>query len=240
MSMTEWAEEEVRIASEYERKQVEQDSHIADDMFDYANGCYQSALKAYKSLCEDGHSGMSFNITVNILKRLCAGKPLTPIEDTEDVWGDAYEAPTGTGIKYQCRRMHSLIKTVSKVDGSVSYSDVDRIIAVNPDGIIHHNGFVNRQIDKLYPITMPYMPPTKPYIVKTYDFSSKGISGEFDTMLIRSVTEPSGKEVPLNLRFKETEDGFAPIDEKEYEERYNAYLATINEQDRLLITLLKK
>lgn len=35
---------------------------------------------------EDGHSGMSIGITKNILNRLIAGKPLTPIVDTEDIW----------------------------------------------------------------------------------------------------------------------------------------------------------
>ena len=48
MSMTEWAENEVRIACEREnpnRKEGE---------FDYGCACYESALKAYECLCKDG------------------------------------------------------------------------------------------------------------------------------------------------------------------------------------------
>ena len=73
MSMIKWAENEVRIACEREnpnRKEGE---------FDYGCACYESALKAYKCLCEDGHSGLSFSITRQILNRLMEGKPLTPI-----------------------------------------------------------------------------------------------------------------------------------------------------------------
>lgn len=43
-------------------------------------------MRAFESLLGDGHSGMSIGITKNILNRLIDGKPLTPIEDTEDVW----------------------------------------------------------------------------------------------------------------------------------------------------------
>ena len=76
MSMYTWAENEVRIACEREnpdRKEGE---------FDYGCACYESALKAFKCLMEDGHSGMSINITRQILNRLLLHQPLTPIEDT--------------------------------------------------------------------------------------------------------------------------------------------------------------
>lgn len=45
-------------------------------------------MRAFESLLGDGHSGMSIGITKNILNRLIDGKPLTPIEDTEEVWGE--------------------------------------------------------------------------------------------------------------------------------------------------------
>ena len=78
--MKEWAEREVQIACKREnpdRKEGE---------WDYGCACYDSALKAFNSLMEDGHSGMSIEFTKQILNRLIDGKPLTPIEDTEDVW----------------------------------------------------------------------------------------------------------------------------------------------------------
>ena len=80
MGMKEWAKREVQIACKREnpdRKEGE---------WDYGCACYESALKAFNSLMEDGHSGMSIGFTIQILNRLIAGKPLTPIEDTDDIW----------------------------------------------------------------------------------------------------------------------------------------------------------
>ena len=59
----EWAKREVEIACKRENPDWDGES------FDYGCSCYQSALKAYKSLCEDGHSGYSFGATRNILKQ---------------------------------------------------------------------------------------------------------------------------------------------------------------------------
>lgn len=221
MSMTEWAEEEIRIACERECAAAMEKEDT--DLREYAKSCYQSALKAYKSLCGAGHSGMSFNITADILKRLCSGYPLTPIEDVEEVWNLVHETPTT--MEYQCRRMHSLFKTVYKEDGSVYYHDLDRFICVDPDGATYTSNFINQQLSKLYPLTMPYMPNGK-FMVKAFDFATNANPGEFDTILIRSVKEPNGQEVLLNLCFKETEDGVEPIELKEYEERYKSFLAS--------------
>ena len=48
MTLTEWAENEVKIACERERK-----SSGNSGEWDYGCACYESALKAYKSLMED-------------------------------------------------------------------------------------------------------------------------------------------------------------------------------------------
>lgn len=59
MSMMEWAKREVEIASKRER------GDKPESEWDY--GC---ALKAFESLCGDGHSGFSIGITKGILNRL--------------------------------------------------------------------------------------------------------------------------------------------------------------------------
>ena len=105
MSLQEWAKNEVEIACKREspdRKEGE---------FDYGCACYESALKAFESLCEDGHSGMSIGFTKQILNRLIDGKPLTPIEDTEEMWKRSWTDEKGK--HYQCSRMSSLFKTVT-------------------------------------------------------------------------------------------------------------------------------
>ena len=84
MSMSEWAKKEVEIACKMENPNIELDENGMPKEFDYGCSCYGSALKAFKSLCEDGHSGMSIGFTKQILNRLIDGKPLTPIEDAEE------------------------------------------------------------------------------------------------------------------------------------------------------------
>ena len=56
-----WAEREVAIACEKEKEK----SNKKDGEFYYSYGCacYESALKAFKTLCDDGHSGLSMKIT---------------------------------------------------------------------------------------------------------------------------------------------------------------------------------
>ena len=44
---------------------------------------------------EGKHSGFSIGITMNILNRLVQCKPLTPIEDTPDVWHEVGFVNTG-------------------------------------------------------------------------------------------------------------------------------------------------
>ena len=111
MKMSEWAKREVDIACKKENPNWDGKS------FDYGCACYQSALKAYNSLCEDEHSGMSFNITKNILIRLMEDNPLTPITD-DDFFIDGnmpYESPESLkeeGLKssLQCPRKSSLLE----------------------------------------------------------------------------------------------------------------------------------
>lgn len=230
MSMSEWAAEEVRIACERERATIIETEKDVDTMMQaYTESCYQSALKAYNSLYGDEHSGMSFSITAGILKRLCLGYPLTPIEDVDDVWELIRETPDK--IEYQCRRMYSLFKTVSKADGSVQFHDTDRFLCVDPNGTTYTNNFINQQLSKLYPLTLPYMPEGR-FLVRAFDFATNANPGEFDTILIRSVKEPNGQEVLLNLCFKENENGFEQIQLKEYEDRYKQYLANADAQTK--------
>lgn len=149
-----WAEREIELACESERKGAEKPEDAAHGV-----ACYDSALRAYQSLMRDGHSGFSIQITKSLLNRLIDGKCLTPIEDTPDIWEDVSEMfGKDDPVKhYQCKRMSSLFKEVAP-DGTVTYSDTNRVQVVNVDepDIAYTNGFTTRLIDKLAPITMPY------------------------------------------------------------------------------------
>ena len=170
----------------------------------------------------DGHSGFSIQITKSILNRLIDGKCLTPIEDTEDIWNEVTrEMDTKDGRReFQCKRMSSLFKTVAS-DGTTTYSDVDRVCGINansPD-LAFTNGLMTRLIDKLFPITMPYLPSTKKYRVFSEDFLVDPKNGDYDTVAYLYILTPSDKRIELNRYFKEEDGKMVPIEKAEYEER---------------------
>ena len=211
-----WAENEVAIACRREKPDRK------DGEWDYGCACYESALKAFHSLCEDGHSGFSIGLTKAILNRLINNKPLLPIEDTNEVWSDISDMSglKGEECNYQCKRMSSLFKYVY-ADGTVKYRDVDRYHGVNincPDAP-YHSGLIDTVMDELYPITMPYMPADRAYKVYTEEFLVDPKNGDFDTVGILYVITPSLERVEINRYFKEAPNGFAEIDEAEYVKR---------------------
>ena len=223
MGMIKWAEREVELACEREnpnRKEGE---------WDYGCACYESALKAYKSLCEDGHSGFSFSLTRNILERLMNNLPLTPITD-EDFFadpvspmpGDEYESEwlKKRGLKNikQCPRMSSLFR-YEYLDGRIEYRDVERFYCYNrnnPDNTWGTGGVIAEQLDKTFPITMPYYPVVGKYKLECSEALSDPKNGDFDTIALWSITTPDNKRVKVNKFWKETDNGFKEIDEREW------------------------
>lgn len=198
MSMSEWAKMEVEIACKHEnpdRKEGE---------FDYGCACYESALKAFNSLMEDGHSGFSIGLTKQILNRLIDGKPLVPIEDTDDVWDDRGSWGDDDEVKhYQCKRMSSLFKDVYP-DGSVKYSDNNRVVMIEKTSDTSwHNGLTSQIVEELFPLTMPYMPTDEPYRVYCEECLTDPKNGDYDTIAVYYISKPDGEQVDVNRYFKE-------------------------------------
>ena len=220
MSMSEWAKREVELACAREKKLCEEEPDVKagkeEPGYEYGCACYNSALKAYLSLMEDDHSGYSFGVTANILKRLLDAMPLTPIEDVPEIWHLVLE--NDDKQSYQCTRRYSLFKDVDRKTGDVSYHDSDMFICIDERGGAYHSGFISRQLERMYPITFPYMPKGS-YKVYASDFSTTGEPGTFDTIEVRGVKEPDGATNILNWYYKETDNGFVSIDEKEFTER---------------------
>ena len=223
MNLKEWAEKEVEIACKKENP------NRTEGEWDYGCSCYESALKAFKSLLEGGHSLFSIRITKHILNRLIDGKPLTPIEDTDDVWDreriDVHDGYTS----YQCKRMSSLFKQVYN-DGHIEYKDVNRVIAYDIDDpdLTYHTGLPDNIVNDMYPITMPYMPYDKSFKVSLETFLTDKKHGDFDTRAILYLTKPDGEIVEVNRYFREPESdveeeltyyGWIEISKEEYEER---------------------
>lgn len=195
MGKIEWAEREIEIALSKHKEH--------DDYFNYIRMCYESALRALKSLCNDGHSGMSICLTKKILNRLIDGKPLTPIKD-EDTWVEHY---FGTACKRcQCSRLGALWKDVWP-SGKIEYYDNDRVLCVNVDNDCGYtSGIVTRLIDEMYPITMPYMPADNPYKVYCRDHLLDENNGDFDTIHVLYLITPDGERVEVNRVITQDED----------------------------------
>lgn len=213
--MKSWAEKEVKLACEKEIANSETDME-----WDYGVACYKSALKAYHSLMNDGHSGFSIGITKNILNKLIDNKPLTPIEDTDDIWDYAEDRTHNLGYySYQCKRMSSLFKHIYP-DGTIKYKDVDSHYCIDVDtGISYHSGLVSRIIDELNPIQLPYYPPDNPIKVYCEEFLTDRRFGDFDTIGILYMVDPYGEKTEINRFFVETEDGWNEITQIEYDFR---------------------
>lgn len=211
MSMIDWAEKEIELAIQREIDNMsEEDKKYAEEHggFCYGVECYKSALKAYKCLAEDDHSGCSWGITKNILIRLMNSQPLSPITDedflqctNESRWTDELLKKRGLKSDIQCPRMTSLFKKET-LDGKVTYTDVDRVNCYNEGSNIgYYSGRATKIIDEMYPITMPYVPTTKPYKVYTREHLLE--PGTFDGVEFLYIITPDGERIELNRYFAE-------------------------------------
>lgn len=242
--MYEWAEQECRIACKKENPDFNFDS----EDFDYGCSCYKSALKAYKSLCEDGHSGASFSFTRRILERLMAGQPLTPITDEDffiahpecAIESDKWLAEHGLKSEIQCPRMSSLFRRET-LDGKVSYSDIDRAYCVNIENPSDtYSSAMDRIVDEFFPITMPYTPEKGKYKVYCQSFLTDKRNGDFDTQAILYFITPDGKRVDVNRCQTEKDGKMVDITKEEYDALLEKRIDKLGDKvaDNLLWTLL--
>ena len=217
-SMSDWAEREVELACKK-----------ADG---YGAGCYRSALKAFRSLCDDGHSGYSIGFTKAILNRLIDGKPLTTIEDTPDLWIECCWGDKDGKAVYQNSRMPGLFKNVYP-DGTVTFDDIDRVtlVDVEDDGpeTFWHSGLASKLVDEIIgPITLPYYPKGKPYKVYAQQFDSVNAEpGCYDTTHIIKIVDPDGNEIPCERFYAETVGDMVEINKDEYLRREQSYRAAL-------------
>ena len=210
MIMSEWAEKEIEIACKKENPNWDGKS------FDYGCSCYQSALKAFKSLCEDEHSGFSFSLTKNILIRLMNGLPLMPITDDDftsaepEIWENPeYLKENGLKSNLQCPRMSSLFRKET-LDGKITYTDVNRTIMYDANGDGWCNcGFDSKIVDDMFPIKMPYYPSNEKYkvygetfyIVDGEDKTSENV-GTYNLIKIYYIITPNNERIEVNKEIR--------------------------------------
>lgn len=223
MSILEWAKKEVALANHQDGTTASTENE--DTMDCYVSGCYASALKALSALAEDGHSGMSIGLTMSVLNRLVAWKPLTPITEDDFVEDESDIHANPEWLKEQhlkssihARRYHSLVRNEHE-DGSITYYDYDRecCVDVNDDHeITFSSSLVTKLFHELYPISLPYMPPTKKFLVYTERFLTDVNNGDYDTMAILGIRTPEGDKLDIKRYYKDTDDGMVEITEQEF------------------------
>ena len=224
MSLSNWAERECRLACKKENPDYDFDSNE----FDYGCSCYKSALKAYNSLMEDGHSGSSFGFTKNILIKLMDGQPLTPITDDDffsvergteayPLESEEYLKERGLKSQYQCPRMSSLFREET-LDGKISYHDIDRAYFVNIEDPSDTYTSWDRFLDDMFPITMPYIPKRGKYKIYAQTFLADKNNGDFDTKGILYLITPSGEKVDIGIYLTEKDGKMVNITKDEYEQ----------------------
>lgn len=193
---------------------VELEIKLAKEREDeYGKACLDSAYKAYKSLMEDGHSGMSFSITRSILENLLYDIPLSPIteKDFEDATPERYE-----GAAYeirQCPRRTSLFQETHD-DGHVEYDDVNRVVFIDELGFSWTCGVASRTINALHPISLPYKPRKERYRVYGYSFMHNRETcdvwyerGSYTFAYLEYYKTPDGERHELDMLFEENADG---------------------------------
>ena len=218
MNMSEWAKREVEI--------VKEDKTGDEELNKYADGCYDSALKAFLSLCEDGNSGMSIGFTLGILNRLVKGLPLSPIEGKDDEW-EVVEREENN-VTYQNKRCSALFKKIR--DGKTKYDFVDKtVVFYNGEDIGCHNGHASNLVDELHPTTLPFFPPKERY--KVYCKECESDQGDYALREYTYLINPDGEREELNRYFIFTENGVAELTKEEFNNRIAAWGGLRNAND---------
>ena len=198
---------------------------------EYVSCCIDSALRAYKTLLEDDHSGMSMALTKNILNRLIDRKNLTPITDedfesTYSMYDKDYLKKRNIKSELQCPRYTALFRT-EYLNGDVKYSDINRVICFDVNDEKHipfSNGLATDMIDDMFPISLPYMPMHSPYRLYVEEFLINKNLGDYDTVAYHHMITPDGEKIDIQRYFKELVlDGnhskWVEIDKQEYDYR---------------------
>ena len=217
MKQSERAKYEVELA----KKKVMEDE---DDFNEYLCMCFEAALEAFEVLCKQGHSGMSIEITKDILNKLIDGEPLTAIEDTPDVWNEVRSAKDGS-THYQCKRCSALFKKVFQ-DGTVKYEYIDSAMGIDAiTGASYSSGLIRSIYDEMYPIKMPFSPPKDKVYAYTADFLFDKKNGDFDTIAVLYI-QKGNERIEVNRFFREpisgeeeTYSGWVEIDIEEFNHR---------------------
>ena len=185
-----WAQNEIDLLLKREKLGADKDNDPED--FNYIAECAKSALRAYRSLEKDDHSGMSIWVTKGILNKLIDYKPLTPLTGDDEEWNlcEFFASKENNQKVYQNKRYSGLFKNVS-ANGTIKYNDINRFVCVNVlDSNDHFNfGLADRiaeQTPGIPKIEFPYVPPSSPMKIFVEEILYDETHGDFDAIKIYS------------------------------------------------------
>lgn len=206
---TNWAENEVNIYC----KQAEANDDGYGSM-EYMQECAFAALDAYNLLMSQGHSGCSIRLTMSILNKLVDGKPLTLIENTDDMWEPVLESEECGYKTFNCKRYNALYKKVYN-DGKVVYGDINRWSCYDVGSAVpYSSGIINNALDEMFPIRFPYAPHT--YRVHCDTFLLNKSLGDFDHKAILNYVDADGTKIAINKYYQEFPKGWEEISHESY------------------------
>ena len=215
--MTKRVREEVEYAIDCERKEAIEEN---DDTFlDYIIECYRSALRAYETMAADGHSGMSWSLTRQILNRLMEGKPLKELNsysDRPEEWGERSHWIVDDSAVFNNIRYPALSYRVN-TSGKAIYHDTDRWVFEAPDcpNIPWNNGFLSSYLDEKFPIQFPYNPIT--IHVRVEEILTDPAHGDYDAQHIIDFADPeTGRKVCVDAYFEEVDGEWKEIGKKKW------------------------
>ena len=176
----------------------------------YGISCYKSALNVIKAFGKEmkkgGHSGMSANITKNIIKSWLSEKPIFPIEDSDFEKCDSYQE--GIGMYY----FEGVFKDVYP-DGHVEYSDVDRVIYHDTYGgkdVTWQTDDAEKIVDEYVgKITMPYKREKihvygeDKYLGENGEDLTKEHRGVINYRYIKYILKEDGTKIIVNKEIRE-------------------------------------
>lgn len=141
----------------------------------------------------------------DIFMDLFLKKPLTPIEDDEDVW-EQHDDQHQNDIKiYKCKRYPSLWKQI-KSDGSIDYLDKRRCICmdINDPECVWTGGIGAKIFYEMYPLTLPYTPPSIPIkiFIDRFFYHENDKTEYHDTIGVTHFQMPDGNLIEVHRYFK--------------------------------------
>lgn len=199
--------------------------------------CYEmvvnEAVKLFNELEDLPHTEESKVMIKRFLSRLIEDKPLSPIEDRDDMWDEVgVNAGEDSEVAlYINKRLRTLyrreVRDIKKdVLTEKTYHDPTRVTCINTiDGKEVVLSLVNDYVDECFPIKFPYFPTDK-YIVNVILFNHKSPleDGEEDTICIETIIDPDHKVItPYAYYALNEKRDWCRIHVSEYYKRFNEY-----------------